>query len=104
MSVYNHMDLKGARCTYTAALPVSNPATAAPDGIQYGSLRGGRALKVIHTGSYHHLGNAWSTAIANQRQQKLKPSKQQAPFEKYLNDPSETAADQLVTEIYIPLR
>jgi len=106
MSIYNHMDLKGGLCTYTVALPLPVEKTAAnpADGLLSGDILPGRALKVTHTGSYIHLGNAWSTAITQQRHQKLKPSKQQPPYERYMNDPGETPEEQLITEIYIPLR
>lgn len=109
MAIYNQMDLKNGQCNYTAALPItddnlSEKQASLPNQAQLGTIVGGRALKVTHTGSYSHLGNAWSTGIGHQRHQKLKPSKQQAPFECYMNDPEDTPEDKLITEIYIPLR
>ena len=32
-------------------------------GYEIGSAPGHKAIKVVHTGSYKHLGNAWSTAM-----------------------------------------
>ena len=69
-----------------------------------GSIEPCRALKVIHKGSYNHLGNGWSTAMAHQRYKKLRPLKAQCPFEFYPNDPGTTPEDELVTEIFIPVR
>lgn len=103
VSIYHKMDIKNAQCSYVAAIPVATHDTV-PDGLQSGTITSGRAFKVIHRGSYEHLGNGWATAIAQQRSQKLKPSKQQPAFERYLTDPNETPATEQVTEIYIPLR
>lgn len=100
-TVYNKMDLKNQNFHYTAIMPISESVTGSKHG---GAIEPCKALKVIHTGSYEHVGNAWSTVMAHQRTQKLKPHKSQAPFEFYLNDPAETAEEELVTEIYVPIR
>lgn len=103
MAIYNRMNMKAQNCTYTSAIPVDTTSSIeAP--VHIGQIQEGKALKVIHTGSYEHLGNAWATAIGNQRFQKLKPSKQQAPFEIYISDPEDTAPEDLITEVYVPVR
>lgn len=61
------------------------------------------AFRIDHTGSYHHVGNAWSTGHKVARHRKLKQSKAGA-FEIYRNDPEETAPADLKTEIYMPLK
>jgi len=63
-----------------------------------------KAMKVTHTGPYRHLGNAWAMAESEIRYAKLKKNKKQPPFERYLNDPGDTAEKDLVTEIFVPLR
>jgi len=103
LSVYKKMDLKKSHCDYIAGIPI-DAANSTLDGLDMGRILPGRAYKVIHKGSYLHLGNAWATAIAHQRDQKLKLSKQQPVFERYLTDPNETPANEQITEIYIPLR
>ena len=62
-----------------------------------------RALHVRHTGSYKHLGNAWSVAnrIANHQKLKLNRS---ACFEIYTNSPVDTPEESLQTDLYLPLR
>ena len=96
-AIYHRMDIKSQRCEYTAFASVDK--AAATD-----SIPDCRALKVIHTGSYHHLGNAWSTINSYQRYKKIKLDKQVAPFEFYLNDPDKVAPKDLVTEVYLPIK
>jgi DNA gyrase inhibitor GyrI len=98
--IYDNMDIKNQRCRYTAFVPVAEAVDASPNG----TIEGGKALKVIHTGRYDHLGNSWSTAMTHQRHHKMKPSKSQAPYEIYVSDPADTPEAELVTEIYLPLR
>lgn len=102
-AIYEHMDLKQQHCRYTAIIPVSEPATASAD-MTAGTIGAGKSLKVTHTGSYRHLGNAWAAAMSYQRYNKLKPLKSQAAYEIYLNDPTDTPEKDLLTEIYIPLK
>jgi len=95
-AIYHKMDIKSQRCEYTAFAPVSQADAT-------GTIPDCRALKVIHTGSYHHLGNAWSTVNSYQRHKKMKLNKRVSPFEFYLNDPDKVAPKDLVTEVYLPV-
>ena len=95
-AIYTDMNIKTQHCKYIAIAPV-----AEADAI--GKISECRALKVIHTGDYQHLGNGWATANTYQRHKKLKKNKQIAPFELYLNDPNKVPAKDLVTEIFIPV-
>lgn len=106
LAVYSAMDIKTGHCTYTAGLPVKPDVADSdlPAGLNTGTIAAGKALKVTHTGSYRHLGNAWSTAMANQRHLKLKALKHSSPFEVYVNDPTKTDERDLITEIYLPIR
>lgn len=102
-SIYIKMNTKQQSCVYTTAIPVAETADVEPP-IHTGIIQACKALKVTHTGSYDHLPTAWATAIGNQRNMKLKPSKVQAPFEVYVSDPEKTAPEELITEIYVPVR
>ena len=62
-----------------------------------------RALHVRHTGSYKHLGNAWSVANRIASHQKLKLNRS-ACFEIYTNSPVDTPEESLQTDLYLPLR
>jgi len=105
MALYHKMDIKQAQCHYTAALPVADGgATLQAAGLALGETVADKAFKVVHTGPYRHIGNAWALAMSDMRHAKLKANKRQPPFERYLNDPSDTAEQDLITEIYVPLR
>ena len=108
IALYTKMNVKAAESNYIAALTTDsaniNTSELAKEQVTTGSIEAGRALKITHTGSYNHLGNAWSTGMMHMRAQKLKKSRNQPPFELYINDPESTPDEQLVTEIYLPLR
>ena len=101
-AVYHKFDMKGRRCAYTSIVPVKTPKPVS--GAVAGEIQPCQALKIVHRGSYEHLGNAWSTAHAHLRHKKLKPHKTQCGFEFYPNDPEETPVEELLTEIYVPIR
>lgn len=102
-SLYNKIDIKQGRCTYTAALPIAQLSTVALPLVS--STRPAcSALKVVHTGPYRHLGNAWAVLMGEARHRKLKAHKGIPPFESYLNDPDTTLEADLITELYFPVR
>jgi len=104
LSIYHEMNVKDASMRYTAALPVSVEDSTDSSGLTAGEIKAGKAFKVVHTGPYRHLGNAWALAMSDMRHAKLKKSKHHMPYERYISDPSDTPDADLVTEIYIPLR
>lgn len=104
LSVYDKMNMGSGQCHYTAAIPVSEKDAVSQEGLKAGNVLASSAYKVIHTGPYRHLGNAWALAMSDVRHLKHKTSKQQKPYERYLNDPTTTPENELITEIYIPLR
>ena len=101
-ALYNKTDIKNQQFDYTAFHPVDQKATI-PNAV-CGSFSSCKAIKVIHTGSYQHLGNAWAMAMTYQRTEKKKPLKSQPPLEIYVDDPTCTPEAELKTEIYIPIR
>ena len=102
-SIYNKMDMVKGNVNYTAAIPVSS-AVEVSEGVQCSERSACRSLKVVHTGPYRHLGNAWSTGMSDMRHGKMKAAKQNPPFEIYVNDPENTPEESLITEIYLPIR
>jgi effector-binding domain-containing protein len=102
MSVYTKMSMRTGRFDYIAAMPVAPNTTAA--GLAPGQLTAGRALKVVHTGPYHFIGNAWSSVMSQARAEKHKLNKRRPAIEVYLNDPATTPEAELITEIYVPIR
>jgi effector-binding domain-containing protein len=71
---------------------------------EIGSAPGHKALKVVHTGAYKHLGNAWSTAMGARMAHKLRINKKIPMYEVYENDPCEVDDKDLLTSIYAPIR
>lgn len=61
------------------------------------------SFRVQHTGSYRHLGNGWSVANQVVRYSKLK-QRREGTFEIYRTTPVDTPENELVTDIYLPLR
>lgn len=102
-SIYNNMDIVSGSCAYTAAIPIAN-SNSAISGASVAERPACKALKIVHTGPYRHLGNAWATGMSDMRHGKMKPNKQVPPFEVYVNDPDETAESALITEVYMPVR
>jgi len=102
-SIYNNMDIVKTSCSYTAAVPIAE-SIKLPTGFKCDERVACKALKVVHTGPYRHLGNAWSTGMNDMRHAKMKMDKKNPPFEVYVNDPEKTAEESLITEIYIPVR
>jgi len=102
-SIYNKMDMVKNHCSYTAAIPVTS-VVAMGNGVSCSERPACKALKVVHTGPYRHLGNAWSTGMGDMRHAKMKVDKKNPPFEVYVSDPANTPEDGLITEIYLPVR
>lgn len=103
LSVYHNMNIGKGVCHYTAAMPVSAENANTSGALKAGEILPSKAFKVVHTGPYRHVGNAWALAVSDIRQQKLKVSKKNKPYERYTNNPATTPENDLVTEIFIPL-
>ena len=101
-AIYHKTDIKNQEFHYTAFHPVDKK-TKIPNAA-CGSFSSCKAIKVIHTGSYNHLGNAWAMAMTYQRTEKQKSLRSQPPIEIYVDDPTCTPEAELRTEIYIPVR
>ncbi|MDG2222718.1 MAG: GyrI-like domain-containing protein [Rubripirellula sp.] len=102
VSIYHPVNLKQGRFEFTTGFPVSS-AVVAPAGLQCIQIPAGKFLHVRHTGSYDNLGNAWSGIYQYARAKKLKIAKRDG-FEIYRNNPNETPANELVTDVYVPLK
>ena len=102
VSVYHPCDLKERRFDFTSGLALPSE-TSVPPGLASCQVPEGKSLHIRHTGSYENLGNAWSGAYQYARYKKLKVLKQDA-VEIYRNDPKTTSKDELITDIYLPLK
>jgi len=104
MCIYNSMNLKSNHCDFTAALPTNDKVETLKAPLISALQPSCKALKVVHTGPYRHLGNAWSLIMAEAKDKKLKILKSQPPFEKYVNDPALVQEGDLITEVYLPIK
>ncbi|MEM7385901.1 MAG: SRPBCC family protein [Verrucomicrobiota bacterium] len=102
--IYHDCNLKTGAIDYTAGYEVADaPESIGPD-ILAGTLPNCRTWSVVHEGAYHHLGNAWSAGMMYERSKKFRKAKTPAPFEIYLNDPSETEPKDLRAVVHFPVR
>ncbi|WP_186046422.1 AraC family transcriptional regulator [Burkholderia gladioli] len=86
------------------ALGEGTTALALPGQFEHLTISGGPYAVVIHRGPYARLGESYRWLF-----QEWLPASGHAPaeapsFERYLNDPRDTPAEQLLTEICLPLR
>lgn len=102
-SIYHTWDVVKSKVVYTSAFPVKEIPAKLPEGFITGSIPTMRVNTIAHTGSYHHLGNAWTTQYMMQRGKEYKYRKGIDPFEVYMNMPGQVPNEQLVTEIHFPV-
>ncbi len=103
ISVYHKFDPKTETFDFTGGFLFGTPVESVPAGIEAWAMPEMDTFRVDHLGSYENLGNAWSAAMQHARYKKMKQSKI-GTFELYKNDPSNTPAEHLLTEIYLPLK
>lgn len=75
---------------------------AAPDGLEEGTIAGGRHAKGTHKGSYAKMGDSWMALYDALPAAGLKP-RPSPPFEVYMGEMETTPEDELTTEIYVPV-
>ncbi|MGJ8680391.1 GyrI-like domain-containing protein, partial [Paraglaciecola sp.] len=103
-SIYHHWDIVKGLVEYTAAIPVSDPQNVVSTGFVLGEIPATKTYTIRHIGPYDYVGNAWSTLYNMQQNKEIKCNKRIHPFEVYLNDPTDTAPDKLITEVNFPLK
>jgi len=102
-TIYNKFDIFKGEASYVACIPLDEQVNI-DDAWVSGFLKKQDTLKTIHKGNYLHLGNAWMTAMNFAKMKKIKTLRSPVGYEFYPNDPKETAPEDLVTEIYMPLK
>jgi effector-binding domain-containing protein len=101
MTIYTATDDTGFQ--FQAAVPVSQaPALPADGDIKVGKSPTGTALKFVHRGSYDAMDTTYE-AITNHLDEKKLEAKDLF-VEQYLKDPVTTPEDDLVIEVYVPLK
>lgn len=80
------------------------PGKAAPKGdVGFKQLAAGRYATFIYKGPYSNLQAVYDTIYAKYLPEMECTLRDEASAERYLNDPCETAPEDLLTEIYIPV-
>lgn len=88
---------------YDAAIPVGQDVSVeAPASI--GILPGGEYAVITHQGPYDGLEEAYGTIMGQWLPQSGREMRETPNFEIYRNDPVRTPPEQLLTDIYIPLK
>jgi len=101
MTIYTATDDTGFQ--FQAAVPVAQAPAVPPTGdIKVGTSPAGAALKFVHRGSYDAMDTTYD-AITNHLDEKKLEAKDLF-VEKYLKDPVTTPEDDLVIEVYVPLK
>ena len=102
-TIYDTFDIFKKETSYIACIPLDEELETDASWVK-GSTEEMDALKTIHKGRYEHLGNGWMTAMSFARLKKIKVASAPVGVEYYLNNPHDTPAQELITEIYIPLK
>jgi effector-binding domain-containing protein len=101
MTIYTATD--DTSFQFRAAVPVEQaPTLTAGSEIAVGKALAGKALMFIHRGSYEALDSTYEAVTDYLDEKKLEGKD---PFiEQYMKDPLSTPEDDLVIEIYVPLK
>ena len=101
MTIYTQTDDTGF--DFEAALPVAEMPKDPPKGdIAVGKAPSGKALKFVHRGSYDAMDSTYE-AITNYLDDKKLDAKDLF-VEEYLNDPVVANADNLVVNVFVPIK
>lgn len=87
----------------SAAAFVVGPSFNMPEGIEEAHIPEGRIAVLLHKGSYAGLPHSWDDLYRNWLPASGETTGDAPPFEIYLNDPRNTAPEDLRTEICVPL-
>ena len=86
---------------YRAGFALADAPADLPDGLAYEKLGGGKYAKFVLKGSYSQLPEA-SREVWNTIGEKKMAVRDEYAIENYVNNPSTTPEDQLITEILVP--
>lgn len=103
LSIYHKWSLVQGETCYTIGFPIEKVPGWLPEDLVSGVIPACQVQRIVHTGSYCHLGNAWSAGMAHIRAKTWKRARKVHPFEIYHNDPSEVAEKELVTTVHFPM-
>jgi effector-binding domain-containing protein len=100
MIVYTSTDDTGF--AFLAEVPVEQDLKDLPKNMSMSKSPEGKALKFVHRGSYDNMDNTYE-AITNHLDDKKLEAKDTF-IEEYMTDPLKTEEDNLVINVYVPLK
>jgi len=101
MTIYTATDDTGFE--FQAGVPVAEaPKGALPDGMAVGKSPEGRALKFMHRGSYDAMDATYEAITNHLDERRLEARDLFVEF--YVTDPLTTKEDDLVIEVYVPVK
>ncbi len=74
-----------------------------PKELEEQRLPAGRYAKTVHVGEYEKLGDIWARFLGEWLPESGERLGSGPSYERYVNDPTKTPKDKLVTEIYVPI-
>lgn len=90
------------KCRYDACLVIHKPAQAQGE-IGIKDIPGGRYAVFLHKGPYQQLSNVYDAIFGKWLPESGYELRNVPAFEKYINNPTNTEAEKLNTQIYIPI-
>ena len=101
MTIYTQTDDTGFQ--FHAAVPIAEAPKNPPKGdIAVGQAPSGKALKFVHRGSYDAMDSTYE-AITNYLDDKQLEAKDLF-IEEYVTDPVKTDPDNLVVNVFVPVK
>ena len=101
MTIYTSTDDTGFQ--YQAAVPIAEAPANPPKGdISIGQSPTGKVIKFVHRGSYDSMDTTYE-AITNYLDTKQLEA-QDLFIEEYVTDPLKTAEDQLIINVFVPIK
>ena len=94
-----------AKWTFDAALPLSTAPPSLPaeeGGVKVGKTFSGKVVKLTHKGPYTSINDTYDRIHAYTKANNLKEGS--LSWEEYVNDPGETAEEDLLTNVYVVLK
>lgn len=104
MSIYHKWDMVNRKTEYTACIPVHEISNDLPEGFITGSVPSTKVHSIHLKGPYRYIGNIWSAQYSRMRGKAFKGNKQIHPMEVYLNSPTNTAENDLETEVWFSVK
>jgi effector-binding domain-containing protein len=101
MTIYTETNDTGFK--FQAAVPVKEAPALPPDSeLKVGKSPGGPALRFVHRGSYDAMDTTYEAITDHLEERKLEAK--ELFVEQYMRDPVATPDDELVIDIYVPLK